>query len=233
MQPVPEDWQSAVAIVAHPDDLEYGAASAVAHWHKQGKVISYVLVSSGEAGIDGLAPEQCGPLREEEERQSASLVGVEHVEFLGHPDGAIEYGLVLRADIAGALRRLQPEIVFTMNFDLTWPGGAVNHADHRNVGLATLDACRDAGNRWLFPERGEPWSKISACYVFGSGEPSHFVEVANSIDLGVASLAEHRAYIEGLGGEFDPDRFLRSMAEFAGAGAGVELAVLWQRFGLG
>jgi LmbE family N-acetylglucosaminyl deacetylase len=145
MEPVKEDWERAVAIVAHPDDLEYGAASAVARWTSQGKEVSYVLATSGEAGIAGLPPDKTRPLREEEQRQSAAVVGVHHVEFLGHPDGTVEYGLKLRRDLAGALRRLCPEVVIGMNFDLTWgEGGDVNHADHRAVGLAVLD--RDQGD---------------------------------------------------------------------------------------
>src|ERR1700738_3307777 len=155
---MPEDWQRGMAVVAHPDDLEYGPASAVARWTAQGKEIAYVLATSGEAGIDGMAPAQTGPLREEEERRSAAIVGVSHVEFLGHPDGLIQPSLGLRRDIAGALRRLRPEIVLTMNFELTWgDSGAVNHADPRAVGVAVLDACRDAANRWLWPDLGEPW----------------------------------------------------------------------------
>ena len=118
LQPLPEDWHRALAIVAHPDDLEYGAASAVARWTAQGKYVAYVLVSSGEAGIDSLAPEQAGPLREEEERRSARAVGVESVEFLGHRDGVIEYGLALRRDLSRAIRRHRPEILLTLSHQL-------------------------------------------------------------------------------------------------------------------
>ena len=92
----------AVAVVAHPDDLEYGAASAVARWTGQGKQVAYVLVTSGEAGIDGMDPAVARPLREEEERRSAAVVGAESVEFLGHPDGLVEPGVSLRRDIAMA-----------------------------------------------------------------------------------------------------------------------------------
>ena len=89
MEPMREDWQRAVAVVAHPDDLEYGAASAVAHWTASEKDVSYLLVTRGEAGIDGMAPSQAGPLREAEERASAAVVGVRSVEFLdGQPPRA-------------------------------------------------------------------------------------------------------------------------------------------------
>ncbi len=234
MEPMPEDWGRAVAVVAHPDDLEYGAASAVARWTDQGKQIVYVLVTSGEAGIDGMSPAVARPLREEEERQSAALVGAGPVEFLGHRDGVVEPGLDLRRDIAGALRRHRPDIVVTMNFDLTWgDGGGVNHSDHRATGITVLDACRDAANRWVFPDLGEAWSGTKFVYVAGAGEATHFVDVGGWLDRGVASLRAHQAYLDGLGREFDPDEFLRSMAGYAGMVAGCEFAVTFQRYTVG
>lgn len=231
MDAVPEDWQRAVAVAAHPDDLEYGMASAIARWTGQGKEVFYVLATSGEAGIDGMDPAEAGPLREEEERRGAAVVGVGHVEFLGHQDGLVEQGIPLRRDIAAALRRLRPDIVFTINFELTWGEGApLNQADHRAVGLATLDACRDAGNRWLFPETGDPWTGIRHVYVAGALTPTHYVDVSATLEQGIASLREHSAYIAGLGWEFEPDEFLRNLAGFAGMVAGCEYAVTLQRF---
>ena len=85
--PMPEDWTKALAVAAHPDDLEYGAASAIARWTSQGKEVVYLLVTRGEAGISSMSPKIVGPLREEEERRSAAAVGVDVVEFLDHPDG--------------------------------------------------------------------------------------------------------------------------------------------------
>ena len=231
MEPIPEDWQRAVAIAAHPDDLEYGAAGAFARWTRQGKDVSYVLVTSGEAGIDGLEPGKAKSLREEEEHRAAAIVGVTQVEFLGGVDGAVEYGLTLRGDIAAAIRRLRPDIIVTMNFELTWGNtGNVNHADHRAVGLAVLDACRDAGNRWMFPTLGEPWKSTQAVYVFATQQPTHYVDVTDTMEAAVESLKAHRAYIDGLGGGFDPDTFLRGFARAAGEGAGCEMAVTFRRF---
>src|SRR3954454_12154656 len=116
LKPLPEDWSRALAIVAHPDDMEFGAAAAVARWTGQGKEIGYVMITSGEAGIDGLAPDECKAVREAEQVESARIVGVDTVEFLGFPDGTLEYGLPLRAAIAQAVRRHRPEIVITGNF---------------------------------------------------------------------------------------------------------------------
>jgi LmbE family N-acetylglucosaminyl deacetylase len=234
MQPIPEDWDRAVAVVAHPDDLEYGVASAVARWTGQGKSVTYLLATRGEAGIAGMSSDEVGPLRMEEERRSAAVVGVSTVEFLDHPDGLVEYGIPLRRDLAAAFRRLQPEVVITMSFDLTWgEEGPVNHADHRAVGLAVVDACRDAANEWVFPEAGPRCTGLRDAYVASVGNPTHYVDVTATIDAGIASLREHRAYLDGLGQDFDPDEFLRDMAGYVGLGAGCEYAVAFHRYPMG
>lgn len=110
-----EDWDRALCIVAHPDDMEFGSAAAVARWTQQGKDISYCLVTSGEAGIDGMHPDESGPLREAEQRESCRIVGVTEIDFLRQPDGILEYGLELRGMLAEVIRRRRPEIVITMS----------------------------------------------------------------------------------------------------------------------
>jgi LmbE family N-acetylglucosaminyl deacetylase len=233
-----EPWSRALCIVAHPDDLEYGAAVAVARWSAQGRQVAYVLATAGEAGIDGLAPQECGPLRD-----AARAVGVSTVEFLGHPDGAVEYGLPLRRDLARAIRRHQPELVLTMNFGLAFGpgpsggGGSANQADHRHVGLAALDACRDAGNRWIFPELveegHEPWHGVRWLAVAGSSTPTHAVEVSEAdVDAGVASLEAHAAYLAGLGGDFDARAFVSGICAEVGRELGVPLALSFERFNI-
>jgi LmbE family N-acetylglucosaminyl deacetylase len=227
----PDDWACALCIVAHPDDLEYGAAAAIARWTADGKRVCYLLVTRGEAGIDGMAPAEAGPLREAEERASAAVVGVDTVEFLErHVDGLIEYGLPLRRDLTAAIRRVQPDLVVSMNHTDTWGGLSFNMADHRHVGLAALDATRDAGNRWIFTDAGEPWSGGRRVAMGGSPQPTHFVDVGATIDVGVASLREHAAYIDGLGTAFDPDAFLRGNARAAGEMAGCEYATAFQLY---
>src|SRR5882672_928254 len=124
---LPDDWDRALAVVAHPDDLEYGAASAVARWTSEGKTIVYLLVTRGEAGIDGAPPDEVGPRRVAEERASAAVVGVDTVEFLdGHADGLVEYGIPLRRDLAVAIRRHRPELLVSINHRESWGGATLN-----------------------------------------------------------------------------------------------------------
>ena len=237
---VPEDWARAMAVVAHPDDLEYGAASAVARWTRSGKAVGYVIVTDGEAGIDGLDPAAAGPLRQKEQVASAAIVGVQDVTFLGHRDGIVEGGLGLRRDIARQIRRYRPDVLVTATYELTYGMTAgqqiVNQADHRAVGVAVLDAARDAGNRWIFPElldEGfEPWPGVRHVYVMGAGEPTHAVDVTGTVDAGVESLRAHEAYLKGLGREFDPDAFVRGLTAMAGPAIGVRHAVAFGRIQL-
>ncbi|MFJ4466551.1 PIG-L deacetylase family protein [Streptomyces sp. NPDC089424] len=212
LEPMPDDWQRALAVVAHPDDLEYGCSAAVAAWTDAGREVAYVLATRGEAGIDTLEPGECGPLREREQRASAEVVGVTVVEFLDHRDGVVEYGTALRRDIAAAIRRHRPELVVTLNHRDTWGGVSWNTPDHVAVGRATLDAAGDAGNRWIFPEliaQGlEPWDGVRWVAVAGSSSPTHAVDATPGLERAVHSLLAHRAYIEALTQE-DPETYVR------------------------
>jgi LmbE family N-acetylglucosaminyl deacetylase len=238
LTPLPEDWERALCVVAHPDDLEFGGAAAVARWTGQGKHVVYCMVTSGEAGIDGMAPEESRPVREAEQIDSARIVGVDEVDFLRRPDGILEYGVPLRRAIAEVVRRHRPEIVVTNNFRDTWGGRNLNQSDHIAAGKATLDAVRDAGNRWIYPEQLgdglEPWGGVRQVWVAGSPEATHAVDITDSFDAGVASLRAHQAYIEGLGWQdFDPAEFLEGMSRATGQRLGVAHAVSFEVFPMG
>lgn len=231
----PSDWNRALAVSAHPDDLEYGGAAAVAAWTRAGKQVTYLLVTKGEAGIDSMPPDECAPVRMAEQRDSAAVVGVTEVEFLDHPDGTIEYGLALRRDLAAAIRRHRPDLVVTVNHRETYGGRFLNMADHRVVGQATIDAIRDAANRWVFRDLGEqglePWSGVRHLAVIASPRPTHAVDVTGTFDLGVESLRRHAAYLAGLG-DPDPEAFLRQSAEATAERFGGRLGVSFELLGI-
>jgi LmbE family N-acetylglucosaminyl deacetylase len=229
LEPLPEDWERALCIVAHPDDLEFGAASAIARWTSQGKNVAYCMVTSGEAGIDALPPPECRGVREAEQVQSARLVGVLDVQFLGLPDGVVEYGVPLRRLLTAQIREHRPDVLITTNFRDTWRPDSLNQADHIAVGRAALDAARDAGNRWIFAEqlvdRLGPWNGVRAVWAAGSPESGHAVDTSETINAGIASLQAHRAYIDGLGwDDFDPREFLEGRSREAGKGLGTRFA---------
>jgi LmbE family N-acetylglucosaminyl deacetylase len=238
LRPLTENWQRALAVVAHPDDMEFGASAAIARWTSQGKDVAYCLVTSGEAGIDSMTPDECRVVREAEQRHSCQIVGVSDVEFLGFPDGILEYGVELRRAIAGAVRRFRPEIVITNNFHPSWGAVALNQADHIATGRATLDAVRDAGNRWVFNEQLvdglEPWGGVTQVWAGGSPLAKHGVDTTDFFQAGVESLRAHQAYIDGLGWEnFDAEEFLEGSARPTGSALGTTFGASFEVYHLG
>lgn len=223
LKPLPEDWDSALAVVAHPDDMEYGTASAVARWTAQGKTVRYLLATRGEAGIDSMDPATTATVRTAEQQAACDAVGVTELEFLDHPDGTIHDTMRLRREIAAAIRRHRPDVVISCSHRDIFGPGIFNMADHRIVGLAALDAVRDAANRWVFTDLTGPdgaeleaWAGVKFTAITASWQPSHAVDVSEYLDAGVASLKAHRAYLEGLGPDApDPEQMLRMFAGFA------------------
>jgi LmbE family N-acetylglucosaminyl deacetylase len=234
LESVPEDWARCLAVVAHPDDLEFGASCALARWTAQGKTVVEVLATRGEAGIDGMDPTEAARVRTAEQEASGALVGAAAVEFLDHPDGMLQPGLGLRRDIARAIRRHRPDVVLTLSFRHGFWGSPPlwNHADHRVLGEAVVDAVRDAANRWVFPELldegHEPWAGVGFVLVASSPQSGHFVDVSDQLGVGIASLQAHRAYLEGLGGDFDAETFLRGLTEPTGHDLGVDAAITFE-----
>src|SRR5215470_18945903 len=134
-------FRRVLCVVAHPDDVEYGMSSAVASWTARGVDVAYLLLTRGEAGIDGTPPEQSAQLRTEEQIAGSRAVGVTEIDFLDYRDGMLEYGLGLRRDIARVIRRRQPDAVVTGSWEVDTVVG-LNQADHRVAGLAAADALR-------------------------------------------------------------------------------------------
>lgn len=230
LEPFPDDWSRALAVVAHPDDMEYGAASAVARWTDEGKRVDYVMVTSGEAGISSMPPDEVGPVREREQRASCDVVGVTDLEFLGLPDGLVVADLELRRALTTVLRRHRPDIVLSINFRDSWGGPSWNHADHRAVGVALLDAARDAANPWLFDDCGPPWAGVRLVAFGGSPQSGHAVDITAHLDRGIASLRCHEMYLANLDATSDPDQFLRGAAASTGELFGCRYATSFEVF---
>ena len=185
VQPFPSDWQTALVLVAHPDDPEYGVGAAVAKWTDEGKSVKYALASRGEVGIAGMPPEQAGPLREGEQRRSAAIVGVDDVSFWDFPDSNIRDTPELRAKIAETIVALRPDVVVTLYSGPSWAPGAPNQRDHiefAHAVAAAYDSLTDPP-AWLF-ENGP--------------DPSHCEVVDGYTDVAVRSLAAHEVYLSVL-----------------------------------
>ena len=239
LEPLREDWERVLCVVAHPDDMEFGAAAAVARWTGQGKWVVYCMVTSGEAGIDGMEPDECRRVREAEEIESARIVGVDDVEFLGQPDGVLEYGVPLRRAIA-ARRAPAP----------------ARHRDHRQLPRHLGRAQPQPGR----PHRGRPRrastrcatpatagssttssptgsSRGAACRRCGRSAPRRPATASTPPTPSTrasTSLEAHAAYIDGLGWEnLDAREFLEGMGRATGQRLGVAFAAPFEVFPMG
>lgn len=218
-------WQRVLCVAAHPDDMEYGASAAVAAWSSRGIDVSYLLLTSGEAGMQR-PPEEVGPLRAGEQRTACDKVGVSDLTILDFPDGMLEYSLDLRRAVARAVRRCKPDAVVTGVWDIEAYGG-LNQADHRAAGLATIDGVRDADNTWVFPElardEGLPKWHTKALLVAGHPLPTHAVAVSEvEVAAAIASLEAHAAYLGDLPGHPAPAEFISQILRDGGAALGTD-----------
>lgn len=235
--PVLDDtgWQRVLGVVAHPDDLEYGASAAVAAWTERGIEVAYLLLTTGEAGMQR-PPEEVGPIRALEQQAACDAVGVGGLTILGYPDGMLEYGLGLRRDIARVVREFRPDAVITSVWEVEAYGG-LNQADHRAAGLATLDAVRDADNTWVFRDLADAglhkWH-TRALLVSGHDRPTHGVPVTQPhVDAAVAALEAHREYLADLPGHPKPAEFIPQILRQGGEALSRPYAALFRVYDLG
>lgn len=187
-EPFPTDWRTAVVLVPHPDDPEYGPAAAVAKWTSAGKTVRYALACRGEAGIAGMPPDETGRVREAEQRRAAAIVGVSDLEFWNFPDSNIRDCPELRQKIADTLTELKPDVALTIYGGPEWASGAPNQRDHMEFAAAVVAAYDSITEppRWLFS--------------IGPGA-THSETVDDFIGRAVEALAAHEKYFSVL----DPD----------------------------
>ncbi len=228
----PDDAFSRVlCVVAHPDDVEYGTSSAVAAWTAKGIEAAYLLLTRGEAGIDTMDPKATAELRVREQIKASAEVGVTRVDFLEYPDGVLEYSLAMRRDIARAIRSFQPDALVVTPWDVEFPIG-LNQADHRVAGLAAVDAMRDAGNRWVFPELlDEALEPHSTRWLLTNGfeNATHGVDISGEpLERGIASLEAHAEYLAAIPGHPAPRTMISSFTAMQGEAMGVANAVLFR-----
>jgi LmbE family N-acetylglucosaminyl deacetylase len=213
--------------MAHPDDIDFGAAATIAGWTDRGIKVTYLLVTNGDAGgFDPAVPRaDIAGIRQTEQRAAAKCVGVEDVRFLGYPDGMVEATLGLRRDLARVIRQTRPDRMVIPSAERKYERIYPSHPDHRAVGSAVLDAVYpDARNPFTFPEllreeSLEAWT-VREAWISGGPTPNHYADITDTFDRKIAAL---RAHVSQTGHMEDLEDRLRS-----GLGAGALAAGLPQ-----
>ncbi|HEY9075440.1 MAG TPA: PIG-L deacetylase family protein [Anaerolineaceae bacterium] len=207
--------RSAMAIVAHPDDIEFSCAGTLARWAKAGARISFVLCTSGDVGIDepGMTRARAAEIREEEERKAAAIIGASEVIFLHEPDGLLQPTLELRRKLVREIRRFRPEVVVCGDPTVVWAGDDyINHPDHRAAGQAALDAVFPAaGQPNLFEELAEEGlspHKVRKVYSHTWDKASLYVNIESTIEQKIEALRAHKSQMK----DWDPAPMIRQWA---------------------
>ena len=182
----------ALAIAAHPDDVEFGCGGTLARWAATGCVVNHLICTDGSKGSWDPSDDTARlvALRQDEQRAAARALGATgEVVFLGWPDGELEAGLRQRWEVAHWIRRLRPDVVLGHD---PWRRYRL-HPDHRNAGFLAVDGVVAARDPHFFPEQGEePW-RPSALLLWEADEVDHLEDVTDSADAKVAALLEHRS----------------------------------------
>ncbi len=207
--------ESAMAIVAHPDDIEFSCSGTMARWARAGARICYVLCTSGDVGIaePGMTRQHATEIREAESLAAAKITGVNEVVFLREPDGMLQPTMELRKRLVREIRQFRPEVVLCTDPTVVWASNSyINHPDHRAAGIAALDAVFPAaGQPNLFEELEEEGLKAfkpRKVYVMGWHQTDLYVNITSTIDVKIAALRAHVSQMNG----WDPEPRIKERA---------------------
>jgi len=219
--------ESAMAIAAHPDDIEFTSVGTLARWARLGTRVVYVLCTSGDVGIaePGMTREKAAQIREAESLEAARIAKVDQVVFLHEPDGLLQATLDLRKKLVREIRKYRPEVIFTGDPTIVWSGGDyINHPDHRAAALAALDATFPAaGQPNLFEEfeqEGLTAHKVRKVYATVWEKADVFINIEDTMDIKVAALRAHKSQLK----DWDPEPMLKEWAAEAAKGKEMQYA---------
>ena len=226
-----ETPERVLVVTPHPDDAEVWCGGTVAKWVKEGAEVHYVLCTDGSKGTDqpGVTPEQLGATREQEQVQAASLLGVEDVVMLHHPDGELEDTPEFRKQIVRQIRRVQPQVVICTEpyRRLAW------HRDHRITGQVTMDAvfpyARDHLHfAELWRDEGlEPY-KTGTILLWGAELANTYINIESSLTTKIAAVKAHQSQMAGRT-EAEIEEFVRDWAHRAGEENGYKYAEAFRK----
>jgi len=206
--------KTAMVVVAHPDDAEFGCSGTLAKWAKDGWEITLVICTDASGGgaddaedVSPVARHAINVTRKEEQRNAAKIIGIKNLIFLDQPDGLLMHTIELRKMLVRLMRRYRPTRLLCQSPDRTWkPVYAIgrHHPDHLAAGAATIAAMYPASqNAWDFPEllrEGLTPHKVRELYVMGAPEINHFEDITDTLDAKIEAL---RAHASQLAANFD------------------------------
>lgn len=188
---------SALAIGAHPDDVEFGAGATLAKWAAAGCVVHHLVLTDGSKGTwdpDADIAALVGT-RRAEQREAARRLGGENagtVTFLAQIDGELDSSLAMRGEVARCIRTVKPD--FVLGHD-PWKRYRL-HPDHRHAGLLACEGIVAARDPHFFPEHGLASHRPRVLLLWEADEPDHFEDVSGFVDAKLDALEAHASQFE-------------------------------------
>jgi LmbE family N-acetylglucosaminyl deacetylase len=181
---------TALAIGAHPDDVEFGCGATVAKWSAAGTAVDLCVLTDGSKGTWDPEADLAAlvALRRDEQRDAADELGIRDIHFLDFVDGELQSGRTEQAALCEVIRRVRPDVVLGHD---PWKRYRL-HPDHFHAGRATVDAIVAARDPHFFPERGAP-HRPSDLLLFEADVVDHLEDIAGAIDRKLAALFAHRS----------------------------------------
>jgi LmbE family N-acetylglucosaminyl deacetylase len=227
--------ERALAVGAHPDDIEFGAGATLAKWAAEGTEVTMLIVTDGSKGTWDPAMPQSSliAIRKDEQLAAARALGVAHVIHLDHVDGELQYSMALRAEMCRQVRLARPGVVVTHD---PWQRYQL-HPDHRTTGLALVDGVVAARDHLFFPEQGLPPHRPDAILLWSADEPDHWEDIVTTLDQKITALLRHTSQATTTMGGADQSELrrqafadrIRSWAREQGRAAGLSHAESFKR----
>lgn len=197
-----EPVERVLAVMAHPDDIDFGSGGTVKALTDAGVQVSYAIITNGDAGgFDPAVPRSEIPrIRQGEQRAAGEVLGVNDIVFLGYRDGELCVSHELRRDITREIRRVRPNRMIIQSPDRNWDRIAASHPDHLAAGEAAIQAIYpDARNPFahtsLLEDEGlEAWS-VPEVWVMGTPTPDRWIDVTDTFEAKLSAIHSHASQL--------------------------------------
>ena len=201
----------AMAVFAHPDDVDFGCSGTLSLWADQGVHITYCLLTSGQKGTHDpdMPPERLARIREKEQRAAGKVVGAREFVFLGHQDGELERSRALTGEVCAVIREQKPDLLITQD---PWREYQL-HPDHRVAGWTAMDGLIAARDHLFYPDqldRGLKHHRVRRVLLFGTAEPNVWFDISSTIGRKIRAITSHKSQVA------DPKGLAERMRGFAG-----------------
>jgi len=223
----------ALAVGAHPDDIDFGCGATLAKWAADGCVVSVLVCTDGSKGTWDPNTDEAEliAIRQQEQRAAAAALGATgEVGFLGYVDGELDSSLDQRAQVAWWIRKTKPTVVLGHD---PWKRYRL-HPDHRHAGLLVTDGVVAARDPKFFADQPLPHHRPETLLLFEADEPDHVEDVTGHLDAKLAALLSHESqFVSTMGSGDDPElvafrRRIEGKLAAAGQAGGVTLAEVYK-----